>query len=116
MSVLKRDDTDVQDAYMRLFLKQSKTDIYRSNHWIYISKLNPVLCPVKITQKYIQKANILKRKTEYLFRGLLKKTVVIIFNKPFTYTTVRKKVLSVLKKLKLSSEDYNLHSMRLLIL
>ena len=67
VSVLKRDDTDIQDAYMRFFLEQSKTDIYRSGHWIYISKLNSVLCPVKITQKYIQKTKILKGRSEYLF-------------------------------------------------
>ena len=51
VSALKRDDIDIQDAYMRLFLEQSKTGIYRSGHCIYISKLNSVLCPVKITQK-----------------------------------------------------------------
>ena len=34
------------------------------------------------------------------------------FNKPITYTRVRKDVLCVLKKLELSSEDYGLHSMR----
>ena len=61
--VLKRDDIDIQDAYMRLFLEQSKTNKYRSDHWIYISKLNSVLCSVRIIQKYILKA----------------KTVIIIF-------------------------------------
>ena len=53
VSVLKRDDIDIRDAYTRLFLEQSKTDIYRSGHCIYISKLNSVLCPIKIIQKYI---------------------------------------------------------------
>ena len=28
VSALKRDDIDIQDTYMRLFLEQSKTDIY----------------------------------------------------------------------------------------
>ena len=42
VSVPKRDHIDIQDAY-----------IYRSGHWIYISRLNSVLCPVKINQKYI---------------------------------------------------------------
>ena len=32
VSVLKRDDNDIEDAYMRLLLEQSKTDIYRSGH------------------------------------------------------------------------------------
>ena len=115
MSVLKRDDIDIQDAYMRLFLEQSKADIYRSGHWIYISKLNSVLYPVKIIQKYIQKVKILKGRSEYLFRGVIKKNSgyrLRSINKPITYTSVREDVLRVLKKLGLSSENYSLHSMR----
>ena len=73
VSALKSDDIDIQDPYTRLFLEQSKTDIFRSGHWIYISKLNSVLCLVKITQKYIQKANILKGRSEYLFQGVVEK-------------------------------------------
>ena len=67
VSALKRDDIDIPDAYTRLYLEQSKTDIFRLGHWIYISKLNSVLCLVKITQKYIQKTKILKGRSEYLF-------------------------------------------------
>ena len=112
---LKRDDIDIQDAYMRLFLEQSKTDIYRSRYWIYISKLNSALCPFKITQKYIQKAKILKGRSEYLFRGVVKKNSGFCLrgiNKPIAYTRVRQDFPSALKKLGLSSEDYGLHSMR----
>ena len=101
VSVLKRDDIDIQDAYMRLLLEQS--------NWIYISKLNSVLCPVKITQKYIQKDKLLKGRSEYLFQGVVKKNSgyrLRGINKPITYTSVREDVLSVLKKLGLSSEDY----------
>ena len=100
---------------MRLFSEQSKTDIYRSDHWIYDSKLNSVLCPVKITLKYIQKTKILKGRSEYLFRGVVEKNNgyrLQGINKPITYTRVRKDVLSLLKKPGLSSEGYGLHSMR----
>ena len=51
----------------------------------------------------MQKAKILKGRSEYLFQVVVKKTVVLI---------VRAGVLSVLKKLGLSTEDYGLHSMR----
>ena len=93
VSVLKRDEIDIQDAYMRLFSEESKTDIYRSGHWIYISKLNSVLCPVKITQKYIQKTKILKGRSEYLFRGVVKQNSgnrLRSINKPIAYTSVRR--------------------------
>ena len=79
---------------MRLFLEQSKSDIYRSGHWIY--KLNSVLCPVKIIQKYIQKVKKLKGRSKYLFRSVVKKSSgyrLRGINKPITYTTVKEDVL-----------------------
>ena len=116
LDLIKQGDTiNVINMLSRLFLEQSKTDIYRSGHWIYISKLNSVLCLVKITRKYIQKAKILKGRSKYLFRGVVKKISgyrLRGINKPITYTTVREDVLSVLKKLGLFSEDYALHSVR----
>ena len=57
----------------------------------------------------------MKGRSEYLFRGVVKKNSgyrLRGINKPITYTRVREDVLSVLKKLGLSSEDYGLHSMR----
>ena len=50
-----------------------------------------------------------------MFRGIVKKNSgyrLRDINKPITYTSVRKDVLSVLNKLGLSSEDCSLHSMR----
>ena len=61
------------------------------------------------------KGKILKGKGEYMFWGVVKKNSgfrLRRINKPITYTNVREDVLSVLKKLGLSREDYGLHSMR----
>lgn len=96
---------------MRLFQEQSMTGIYRLSNWIYISKLNSVLCTVKITHKCIQKAKILKGRNEYLFRGVVKKSSgyrLRSINKPITFTSVTEDVLRVLKKLGVQG----LHSMR----
>ena len=67
------------------------TGIYRLSNWIYISKLNSVLCRVKITQKHIQKANILKEGSEYMFPDVVKKKSGYCLqgiNKPITYSSV----------------------------
>ena len=67
------------------------TGIYRLSNWIYISKLNSVLCRVKITQKHIQKAKILKEGSEYMFRDVVKKNSGYCLqgiNKPITYSSV----------------------------
>ena len=61
------------------------------------------------------KCKKLKRRSKYLFRGVVKKNSgyhLRGINKPITYTRVREDVLSVLKKLEPSNEDYGLHSMR----
>ena len=54
-------------------------------------------------KKRISVPGVVKKTSGYRLRGI---------NKPITYTSVREDVLSVLKKLGLSSEDYGLHSMR----
>ena len=72
----------------------------RAGVWIYISKVNLVLCPVKIIQKYIQKANILKGRSEYLSQVAVKKSIgyrLRGINKPITYSRVTVGVLSILK-------------------
>ena len=56
----------------------------------------------------------MKERSEYLFRGVVKKNSgyrLRGINKPITYTSVREDALSVLKKLGFSSEDYGLDSM-----
>ena len=69
---------------------------------------------IKFTQKYIQKENILKGRTEYMFWAIVKKNSGYRFrdiNKPITYSSVREDVFSVLRKLGLSSKEYSLHNM-----
>ena len=115
VSILKRDNIDIQDAYMRLFLGESKTDAFRSGYWIYISKLNSVLCPFKITQKSIQKAKNFEMKKWIYVPGRIKKNCgyrLRGINKPITYSSARQGVLNVLKKLRLSSKDYNDNTLR----
>ena len=53
VSSFKKSNLDIQDHYMRFFLEQGKMDIYRSGHWICISKVDFALCPVKLFNKYI---------------------------------------------------------------
>lgn len=98
---------------MRLFLEQNKTDIYRSSHWIYISKIESVLCPVRLINKYIDMAKILKGRNEYLFRGVTKKKQsyqLRKINKPIS--CLRGDVLKSLDILGFCNSDLGLHSLR----
>lgn len=98
---------------MRYLLVQSKTSIYRYVHRVYISKLNSVLFPVKITQKQIQKANILKEGGEYMFPAQLRNNMVIVFQtsaKPLPIVVSWEDILNVFNKSGLSNNSYGLHS------
>ena len=57
----------------------------------------------------------MKGRSEYLFQGVVQKNSGYHFrgiNKPIIYARAREDVLSILKELGLSSEDYGFHSMR----
>ena len=43
---------------MPVFIEKSKTDEYREDYWILISKLQSSLCSIKLYKKYIEAAKI----------------------------------------------------------
>ena len=64
----------------------------------------------KITQKYIQKAKILKERSKYMSQGVVKANIgyhLRGINRPINYSSFREDVVNGL-----SNEDYGLHSMR----
>ena len=58
VSEIRRCDIDFKEAYLKLFIKKSKTVIYHDGHWLFISKVDSIICPVKIIQMYLDNAEI----------------------------------------------------------
>ena len=52
LSDLKRNDFILHYTRMLIFIENSKKDIYREGHWLYLVKLNSNLRPLDFTKRY----------------------------------------------------------------
>ena len=67
---LRRCDIMFCESYMKLFIEKCKTDVYREGSWIYISKTESELCPVKNLILYLDIAKITDESSEeFIFRA-----------------------------------------------
>ena len=115
LSNLKRSDFILHNTHMSIFIKKSKTDIYRKGHWLHLAKLNSNLCPLDLTKRYFVLAGIDEQCDKYIFSGIentknghkLRK-----IDKPLSYTTVRGHVLNLLVNIGLDPKKFGLHSLR----
>ena len=97
---------------MKIFIKKSKTDIYREGAWVYISRSHN-MCPVKHLEDYLRLVNIIIGSSQCIFRAISKdkKSRLRRKNKPISYTTIRQNLLKVIKAVGLNWKDYDLHSL-----
>ena len=71
ISGLRRCDVHFCDSYLKLFIEKSKTDVYREGNWIYISKIQSELCPVKNLLLYLDVAQLKNENSEqFIFRAI----------------------------------------------
>ena len=112
---LRFSDIILKETHMSIFIEKSKTDIYREGYWLHLSKLQSVLCPLKLFRKYISRANVNELTDKFIFRqishskrGYKLKEV----DKPISYTTVREILLTELGKMGLNAKQFGLHSLR----
>ena len=112
---IKRSDIILHKTHISIFIEKSKTDIYREGHWLHLAKLQSVLCPLKLLQKYIEMGNIDKLSEKFLFRQIIRSKNgfrLKEFDKPISYTTVRETLLIELKRIELDPKIFGLHSLR----
>ena len=118
ISNVKRCDIVFCDTYMKLFIEKSKTDIYREGKWVYISKGDSDICPVKNIRVYLQNAGILECTSDcFIFRAITipKKSKIGYLRKPnvaLSYTRGREVVLEALESIGLEKSLFGLHSLR----
>ena len=117
LSKIKFCDLLFAKNYMKLFIEQSKTDVYRQGEWVYIAKLNSDNCPVRITKKYLRKAGFGGYSENYVFRGITRnkdksKCTLKVSNKPICYSTVRSLILKAFKDVGEDVSNIGTHSLR----
>ena len=114
ISELKCSDVKFYDKYMIIFIRKSKTDIYRSVSEVMVSIGNTYACPVSMLRKYMLFANLQSGTETYLFQpafGCGNKCFLLNKNKKLSYTRARECIVG---KLKLVAPDKKLgtHSLR----
>jgi len=116
LAQLRRCDFQFEDAYMRIFVEHSKTDIYREGAWVVIAKTFKSTCPVALTLRYFTTADFFPDSNEYIFRSLtyFSREGVYKFRnqQQLSYSRARELVLSAFECIGLSRKDYGLHSLR----
>ena len=55
---LRRSDIQIFDDYLTLNVQKSKTDRYKKGTTVYFSGTGQITCPIMITERYLEKANI----------------------------------------------------------
>ena len=112
---IKCHDVITHSTHLAIFIEKSKTDVYRDGCWVYLTKLDSELCPIKLLDKYIKATNSKLHSDKFLFRALIKTkktTRLRKANKPISYTRLRELLLKALHDIGLSPKKFGLHSLR----
>ena len=67
---MRRCDFQFEDAFMRIFVQHSKTDVHRDGAWVVIAKTFKRTCPYLLVQRYFSVASFLAESEEFIFRPL----------------------------------------------
>ncbi|KAK3105318.1 hypothetical protein FSP39_022401 [Pinctada imbricata] len=111
---LKLGDVEFFTTHMRIFIEQSKTDVYRDGNWLVISRCDSKLCPVLNLDRYISYAKISDFDT-FLFQNVTKCEHGYKFrqgNKPMSYSRMRELFIEAFKPFVSDIRSYGLHSLR----
>lgn len=113
---IRRSDLQFFDSHLSVNIPKSKTDIYREGKSVLIARLDSVYCPVGMTSRYLEKANILSDSGEYIFRSLTFSSKSMSYSlrglKPISYTRAREILHEKLESIGLDSSKFCLHSLR----
>ena len=112
---LSRCDITKNKTFISIFIEKSKTDVYREGSWVYLTKLDTVLCPIELVNQYFKKGNIRDICQKYIFWGIITTKLhskLKSCDKHFSYTCVRENVIEGLKNIAAETKLFGLHSLR----
>ena len=102
--------------YVKLFLVQSKTDVYREGKDVVIAKTNSSTCPVSMLDRYLKLAKIPDHSSEYIFRSVSfcksSNSYKLRNTGHISYTRAREILLAALEGIGLDKSKFGLHSLR----
>ena len=108
-------DIIINKTFLSIFIEKSKTDVYREGSWVYLTKLDTVLCPIELVSQYFKKGNISDNCQKYIFRGIIttkSHSKLRSCDKHISYTFVRENVMEGLKNIGAETKLFGSHSLR----
>lgn len=114
VSDLRCSDVKIEDSFLRLNIRKSKTDVYRKGKEVLVSRGITSACPVNMLQKYMQCASLTSDNDMYLFRPACRtgdRCFLLQKDKKISYTRAKECIVT---KLKSVAPDLRLglHSLR----
>lgn len=113
---LRRGDVEFSEGFVSLTIGKSKTDQLRDGHSVVLSEVKDcTVCPVKMLQRYLEKANINLRTNEYLFRPICvsrKGQRLVSVDRPISYSTYREAFKKAFGKIVPDISKFSTHSLR----
>jgi hypothetical protein len=70
LASLKRSDISFFPSYVKLYLENSKTDVYREGRKVAISKTGTITCPVDMLDRYPKLADTSENSVDFIFRSV----------------------------------------------
>lgn len=112
---LLRSDIVYKSDHMEINIVKSKTDQLREGKTLVIAETGGDLCPVKLLQLYLSKAEIPDNSKEYIFRPISsskKHKKLVSSDKHISYSTYRESFKASFKDIVPDISKYSTHSTR----
>ena len=110
LSSIFADEIIFRRDYMAVFLARRKNDQFREGSWIVISRWSGDLCPVSLTEEFLQRGK--HQGHVKLFRKISAGRKTTSLRGEMTYSRALELVREALRKVGLSERKYGLHSLR----
>ena len=117
ISKIERQQLEFYKDYLIVHMPRSKTDQFREGAKVFIARTGSDLCPVNALIMYLQAADLLKTRSQYIFRSISVirasgTQVLRSLNKPIAYTTVKDILRRKWAELGYDTSKFGLHSFR----
>ena len=115
---IRRSDISFNETFCRIYLPQSKTDVYRQGQQVLIARTGNFTCPVAMLERYLSSCNISPTSDEYIFRSVQYNSSMRHYvlrpdkYQYLSYTRTRELLHDALKSVGFKCERFGLHSLR----
>ena len=113
LSCIRPLDLSFEKDHLKIFIRKSKTDIYRKGNVVFIARTFSKYCPVALLERYMKLGGISLSSDLALFRSISStKRGFVLRPSSLSYSRCRELLKECLKALGYNCKEYGLHSLR----